>query len=637
MAEANWDGFNWDGANWDGEAEEEENGNGENGNGEETGGGTTTMAPSSIYFNGRLISIPGAYSEVDASGLEVVGLTASGIVACLGTAEGGKPYTEIGESDVKTQLQVATNPQKPFDFYRSGHLREAGPILFSPSDDDDIQAGAQEVVYVKVNPATQSTAEFANAGGNALKLTSADWGYFTTQIQVEIGSGTAQGKMLTLTFEDTEEVFDDVGGDNLFTLTYAATTPANGYTTVTATVTAAAIYTEFTLDRAGLDADIANQVTATQAVELISDNAGDDQTVTVYGTDTSDEAQSEVLTVNGTTVVAGTKTWNEIHGAVISAAPAGTVTVRNLSAGTTIVTLDSGNLTKGLQVMSDVSVAGEILDVVRDAAGTERLTIVGQNASGGVQLETVQLNGTTTVQTTGTWSAITYLAHGAVAAAGTVTVDAKSVNSPFNGNETVQKAADRFNGTPGYTFTIITGSTGFLMENLDYASAVNVKGPAVPGFVADLYAIIEKLNLESALVTAERVSGGSGAPDNTTAPVYMAGGHEGSATPGQEGVPTAQNTDWQAAINLLTKVRVNTICVMTHDPAILFGHHRQQRQQNTQMGFDLPRKKVLPAALGANLPFQSINNGRKNQDLTTDIRGCMSPTTSRGERERERR
>ena len=32
------------------------------------------MAANSIYFNGRTISVPGSYSEVDASGLESVGL-----------------------------------------------------------------------------------------------------------------------------------------------------------------------------------------------------------------------------------------------------------------------------------------------------------------------------------------------------------------------------------------------------------------------------------------------------------------------------------------------------------------------------------------------------------------------------------
>ncbi len=41
-----------------------------------------------IFFNGRTTAIPGSYSEIDASGLAVVGLASSGIVACIGEAEG---------------------------------------------------------------------------------------------------------------------------------------------------------------------------------------------------------------------------------------------------------------------------------------------------------------------------------------------------------------------------------------------------------------------------------------------------------------------------------------------------------------------------------------------------------------------
>lgn len=62
------------------------------------------MAASTIFFNGRLISIPGAYTEVDASGLEAVGLGASGLVALMGTSIGGKPYSEVDESDVKGNM-----------------------------------------------------------------------------------------------------------------------------------------------------------------------------------------------------------------------------------------------------------------------------------------------------------------------------------------------------------------------------------------------------------------------------------------------------------------------------------------------------------------------------------------------------
>ena len=112
------------------------------------------MAATTIFFNGRLISVPGSYSEVDASGLEQVGLGASGIVAVLGTAEGGRPVSEI--SSLSDYLRF-TKPEAIRETFRSGNLREVGDFLFAPAKDPNILAGAQEVVAMKVNPATASS------------------------------------------------------------------------------------------------------------------------------------------------------------------------------------------------------------------------------------------------------------------------------------------------------------------------------------------------------------------------------------------------------------------------------------------------------------------------------------------------
>ena len=71
------------------------------------------MAATSIFFQGQLIREPGAYTEIDASGLEVVGPGASGIVALRGESIGGIPYSAITrELDVTAELPAATSPQK---------------------------------------------------------------------------------------------------------------------------------------------------------------------------------------------------------------------------------------------------------------------------------------------------------------------------------------------------------------------------------------------------------------------------------------------------------------------------------------------------------------------------------------------
>lgn len=530
------------------------------------------MAATTIFFNGRLISVPGSYTKVDASGLESAGLGASGIVALLGTSIGGKPYSAVDEGDVKGNLQVASRPSQPRNWFRSGDLKEGADMLFGPGADADIPAGAQEVVFVKVNPATASQATFNNADGAALVLDSADYGNFTTQINVQIAAGTTQGKLLTITFESTEETFDDVGGDTIFTLQYEASTPADGFTTITAEIDASRVKTLFTRDQTGLDGEVSNQVVAGQAIELVSSSASDTAVqVRIYGTDGSDVAQYAVYTLNGTTTVTTTETWNSFHGIeVIAGTLVGTLTVQNVAAASTIATLAPAGTEAAAEFTVDHAVAGTALSYVASAASTARVTAFGLSAAGVFQTETVQLNGTTAVAGTALWSRVDGLALGELAAATTLTISGTSVDAVFNSLATIQKLADKFNSTLGYTFAIptITNASSYPATDLDFQTATSIKASAIMTAKGGLAAIIAKLNSESQLVVASKGSVASGPPDNTSSAVFLTGGHEGSAVSGQEGIPTASATDWQNALDLLTKVRVNTVVPLTGDPAI---------------------------------------------------------------------
>lgn len=526
----------------------------------------------SIFFNGRLISVPGSYTEVDTSGLETVGLGASGLVALVGTALGGKPWTEVGEGSVKDQLQVATNPQQPFNYFRSGDLKEAAAIAFGPSNDADIPGGAAEVIFVKVNPATQSSATFNNVDGAAAVLTSKDYGFHTTQINVEIGTGTNKGKLITVVFESTTETFDNVGGTTVFSLQYLATTPADGFTTVTAYVTAAALISLFTRDQTGLDGSVSNQVTPGQVIELVSSSASDTAVIVeLYGTDGSDATQRVQMTLNGVTVVETTEVWNSFHGArVVSGTLVGTLTIQNDAAASTIATIAPAGTSVALEALSDMNMTAA-LAYIADAATTDRVTVVGLSASGTVQTEVVQLNGTTSVPGVATWSRIDYLALGELAAARTLTISGQAFNANFSGLDTVQKLADNINGKLGWTLAVVVSNPAtYDPSNVDLVATpgVDVKNPATGSFGDDLYQFINTLNTESDLVTAARGTPGTDAPDNTTAPVYLSGGHEGSSTPGQEAIPTTTANDWQGAFDLLKKVFLNTIVPLTGDPAV---------------------------------------------------------------------
>jgi hypothetical protein len=529
------------------------------------------MSATSIYINGRLTRIPGSYSEVNASALEAIGLAASGYIACIGLAYGGKPYDAVDVDDVVGTLQKSTRPGMAQNYFEAeSPLLKAEDLLFAPSNEEDI-AGAQRVYWIKANPADPSTVTLNNGDGAALVGTSKDYGYRTTRINIQQGDGTNQGKMITVVLDDVEETFDDIGGDGIFKVKYEATTPALGFTTITFEVTSAKTEADFTRTQLGLDTDISNQVVvggySSAKVELVSDDAGDAQTVTLYGVDGSGTAVIEELTVAGLTVVTSVSQYAEIHGARISAAPTGTVTIRNLSGGSTITTLTSGAVTKALGIGSELVVGGSTLTIVADAATTAMMTIIGRNANGVVQGETVTLNGTSSVTTTASWTYIDYIAVGAVAAARTVTISGVAATAPFSGYATLEKQADYYNSKDGFTFTKLYGVNTFAMSNMDTSSPVSIKG-AFYTFDAVLYLEILTINNGSSIITAARGTPGTGAPTNTTTPVYLTGGHEGDSTPGSEGVPTAVAADWQASLDLCKKFYVNTIVMLTADPAV---------------------------------------------------------------------
>ena len=518
-----------------------------------------------IYFDGRLISRPGSYSTVDASGLESVGLGASGIVAVIGEAEGGTPVSEI--SEIADFLRV-NKPQAASDLFRSGDLREVAPLLFAPSSDPDILAGAQEIVPMKVNPATQSVAVLENAYGDLLDLTSNDYGAFTGQINVTVGSGTTKGKLITVTFEDSVNSVDDLGGDIFFNLKY--TKPTGGWDVITAEIEdGGAVVCDANTTNLGLD----NEVTALLANGVIrvksASGADTTQQVVAYGLDASAAAQSESLNFAGTADVDGTKTFSKIFGARVIGTTAGVVTLSDAVIPTTILTIAAGlNLESGLRIGAALYAAG-VITSVSGGASTKDLILIGKSITGAVQMEKITLTGTTPVVGVGIFSEINFIAMGDVEAAQTLTFSAEAARTIPATQNTLQKVSDYFNArfsaaaAGGFVFTMVTGRTTFDPAQLDVTAgaggAVSCLDPADPPFYADVQVWIEWFASSSGYITAARSTGAVGAAlTNTTAPVFLAGGIEGTTT----------FQDWQDALNLLKQIRVNSVLVMSGDPAI---------------------------------------------------------------------
>jgi hypothetical protein len=518
-----------------------------------------------IFFNGRVISVPGSYSEVDASGLEQVGLGAAGIVAVLGMAEGGAPVSSF---ETEKDIFRFTKPEQGNTTFKSGDLREVTPMLFAPAKDPDILAGAQEVVPMKVNPATQSSATFANTFGDAMDALSRDFGAFTEQVNVSIQDGTTKGKLITIIFEDITESQDDLGGDDFFKLKY--TGGGDAWATMVAQVQAGGnVKADGTRGENGLDSDVGTPLAAPGAIEVVSTDVGDTQQITVYGLDGSGNAVSETLVLTGTTPKVGTQVFGagDVLGASIVGTTLGTVTVEPSGGGAAVFSMTAGaNPKAGLERGTAMFVSGSKVTLVSDGASVKDVILVGNNASGSPILEKITLTGTTPVVGLADFSLITAIVLGDVEAAQIITASAEAAKSLGAVQNTLQKVLDFFAAkydaaaTKGFVPTLVTARTTFDPDLLDVSTATqNALDPADADFKADLNEIIEWVNQNSALMSLTKSTGATGgAPDNTTSPVFLTGGSEGTTT--------FQN--WQDALNLLKRIRVNSVVVLTPDPAV---------------------------------------------------------------------
>ena len=506
-----------------------------------------------IFFNGRRINVPQAVSKIDASALSTVSPSAVGIVALIGTVEGGVPLT------VDETYSDMTRAGQVFDRYRSGDLKTASLFCFEPSSDEAVPNGAQKIVAVKVNPATQSTATLQDgSAADSVDLTSRDYGLFTAQINLTIEAGTNQGKKLTVVFEDESEVFDDVGGDAVFTVAYDPDT--DGYDTITGQVTSTQFLAAATKAEAGLLAERAADIPSAGVLDVASDNAGDTtQTITVYGLDASNAPIKEAIALNGTTNAQGSVSFTKVLACVLDAAAAGTVTVSDFPVTTTLFTLAAAVLTRGLVLTTNTPVNG-VLTVSVDTDDATDCVVRGTNTSGVEIAERFDLTAanTTPVVGTTTFAKITQIELGDTAAARTVSIGCNAEATSHATFATVSKLVDRLNTLDGFTAAaLVRNPTTFAMTDMDYGAAVNLLS-VTADFDADLFGIIDKLNTESAYVSAARSTGATGAPANTASPVYLTGGVEGTTT----------ISEWQEAFELLRKRRVTTIVPLTRDPAV---------------------------------------------------------------------
>lgn len=379
-----------------------------------------------IYFNGRVTAIPGSYSEVDASGLATVNLGASGIVACIGEAEGGKPATVLS----------TTNPGKVTKLFRAGDLREAGQILFDPSKDPDIGGGAQEVKFVKVNPATQAALTLPDANGdNAITFTSKDYGAFNNKLQVQVAAGTASGKKVEITDGQATESFDNLGAVEACKLSYAGDFTATVSFDPSTGLTASGTHT------VPANTDYAGSVVATREAGAYTtratlyveanDNADNAKTVQVWGIANGALATKVTTLVNGASThiqAPGGHEFTEVFAVQASAPLTGTALFQDSNNDAWGISIGPGQDSFGLHSFTgngiELDEAG-VITATASAGNTAQIVVFGVNN----EVELITLNEAVAVAGVQTFTGITGVGLARCPSEAAVTISGRLLNS----------------------------------------------------------------------------------------------------------------------------------------------------------------------------------------------------------------
>jgi len=150
-------------------------------------------------FDGKFYRVPQVAVKTDISGLTSTALAPGGIVAMIGSAEGGAP-------NLVTRF---TDPVEATNTFRGGNLLEAAQVAW--------QHGAQVIYMTRIGTADQATLTLVDgASADVLQVDSIDYGDYVNEIKVKVEDGSVSGKKVTVQLYDslTNRTTVEVG-DNL--------------------------------------------------------------------------------------------------------------------------------------------------------------------------------------------------------------------------------------------------------------------------------------------------------------------------------------------------------------------------------------------------------------------------------------
>lgn len=175
-----------------------------------------------IFFNGQMLISPTTASAVNDSAMVNQSTPVGNTVAILGSSVGGKPNTPL----------YFGNPRDAQSDLVSGPLLDAVLAAFDPSAET---GGPNQVVAIRVNPATQATGVMKDASNNSvINLSSTDYGLRQNQVQWRVETGSLTGLRVTVRLGQDVYTQDNIAR-NAFTVQY---TGAGASATISATNTA---------------------------------------------------------------------------------------------------------------------------------------------------------------------------------------------------------------------------------------------------------------------------------------------------------------------------------------------------------------------------------------------------------------
>jgi len=169
-----------------------------------------------VNFKGASLLVPGPYSSVEVAESGVAA-PALGVVALIGEADEGTPFSQ------ETGLSAVSYGPDEFaaiqDKYVSGELVDAARLAISPSNDPQIQGGAQELILIKTNASAKASLNIPQAASTygTVKAKRAGEPGNQVSVKVEIVSSKA---IITINRLDqgVTEISDALGGNALMAI-----------------------------------------------------------------------------------------------------------------------------------------------------------------------------------------------------------------------------------------------------------------------------------------------------------------------------------------------------------------------------------------------------------------------------------